>query len=41
MMIRELKRKTFSPIYYVLDIIKNRRGQRMMMAYSLRISRGN
>lgn len=35
-MIREIVRKTSVPIYFVLDTIRHKRGQRKMMAYSLK-----
>jgi len=35
-MIREIVRKTSLPLYFVLDTIRYKRGQRKMMAYSLK-----
>lgn len=38
-MIREIVRKTSLPIYFVLDTIRYKRGQRKMMTYTLKNTR--
>ncbi len=38
-MIRGIVRKIYVPVYFVLDTIQYKRGQRKMMAYSLKNSR--